>query len=53
MKTKSLVTREVAAQLTSRVWVEVTIDSQAHRPSEVKMRRTRGILSKIMFHENF
>ena len=38
-------THEVAAQLTSRVWVEVTGGSPAHRQSEVKMRRTRDILN--------
>ena len=45
LKTSSLVTHEVAAQLTSRVWVEVTRGSPAHQQSEVKMRRTRDILN--------
>lgn len=44
LKTSSLVTHEVAAQLTSRVWVEVTKGSPAHRQSGAKMQRTRDIL---------
>ena len=44
LKTSSLVTHEVAAQLTSRVWVEVTKGSPAHRQSGAKTQRTLDIL---------